>query len=77
MQRQDDQREQKRDRQLDPRRDVGLAEPRQQHHHRADPGEGEHEGCGERRQQRDVDAHDARIVPQPPMIRDEIRSMWE
>ncbi|MGY3391897.1 hypothetical protein ACVWW6_004488 [Bradyrhizobium sp. USDA 3311] len=76
MQRQDDQREQERDRQLHPRRDVGLAQARQQHHHRADPGEDEHEGRRKRRQQRDVDAHNLRILPQPPMIRDDIRSMW-
>ncbi len=57
VQRQDDQREQKRDRELDAHGDVGLPQPRQQHHHRADAGEGEHEGGSEHRQQRDIDAH--------------------
>ena len=51
VQRQDHQRQQQRDRQLDADRDIGLAEPGQQHHHRADAGKYQHEGGGERRQQ--------------------------
>ena len=74
MQRQDDQRQRQRDRQLGPCRNVGLAKARHQHHHRADAGEDQHEGGGERGQKRDIDAHDG-IVHQPPMIRDDIRSM--
>ena len=51
VQRQDDQRQQQRDRELDANRDIGLAQPRQQHHHGADAGEYQHEGGGERGQQ--------------------------
>ena len=40
---------------------LDLAEARQQHHHRADAGEDQHEGGGERGQKGDVDAHDRRI----------------
>ena len=50
VQRQDDQGQQQRDRKLDVDRDIGLAEPRQQHHHGADAGEYQHEGGGERGQ---------------------------
>ena len=75
VQRQDYQRQQQRDRELDANRNIGLAEPRQQHHHGADAGEYQHEGGGECWQQRDIDTHDRRIVPQPPMIRDDIRIM--
>ena len=75
VQRQDDQRQQQRDRQLDAHRDVALAESRQQHHHRAHAGEHQHEGGGKGRQQRYVDAHSS-TMHQPPMIRDDIRIMW-
>jgi len=51
MQRQDDQRQQQRDRKLDAHRDIGLTQPRQQHHHGADAGEHQHEGGRERRKQ--------------------------
>src|SRR4029079_18555753 len=73
--RQDDQRQEQRDRELDPHRDVALAEPRQQHHHGAHAGEHQHEGGGKGRQQGDVDAHSS-TMHQPPMIRDDIRIMW-
>jgi hypothetical protein len=75
VQRQDDQREQQRDRKLDADGDVGFAQSRQQHHHRADAGEYQHESGGKRRQHGDVDTH-LFNMPQPPMIRDEIRIMW-
>jgi len=51
VQRQDHQRQQQRNRELDANRNIGLAQPRQQHHHGADAGEDQHEGGGERGQQ--------------------------
>jgi len=51
MQRQEDQRQQQRDPELDANRNVGLTEPRQQHHHAADPGKHQHEGGREHGQQ--------------------------
>jgi hypothetical protein len=74
VQRQDDQRQQERDRKLDAHRDVALAESRQQHHHGAHAGKHQHEGGGQGRQQRYVDAHSS-TMHQPPMIRDDIRIM--
>ncbi len=51
VQRQNHQRQQQRNPELDPHRNIALAEPRQQHDHRADAGEYQHEGGGERGQQ--------------------------
>ena len=51
MQRQDDQRQHDRDGKFDAHRNVGLAQSRQQHDHRANAGEHQHEGRGERREQ--------------------------
>src|ERR1700687_3130144 len=51
MQRQNHQRQHQRDRELDANRNIGLTQPRQQHHHRAHAGEYQHEGGGERGQQ--------------------------
>jgi hypothetical protein len=51
MQRQNHQRQHQRDSELDANRNIGLAQSRQQHHHRADACEYQHEGGGERGQQ--------------------------
>jgi hypothetical protein len=51
MQRQDHQCQHQRDCELDADRNIGLAQSRQQHHHRADAGEYQHKGGGERGQQ--------------------------
>src|ERR1700722_15744505 len=50
VQRQYDQRQHQRDRKLDTNRDVALAQSRQQHDHRSDAGEYQHEGGREHRQ---------------------------
>ena len=85
MQRQNDEGQCKRDPEPDPNRNVGLAESRKQHHHRADACEDQHERGSKSRQKRDVDAHEglfrASIIGQPimrypPMIRDDIRIIW-
>src|SRR5260221_14322559 len=76
MQRQDHQCQQQRDRELDADGNIGFTEPRQQHHHRADAGEYQHESGGERGQKRNIDAHFSRTLHQPPMIRDDIRIIW-
>jgi hypothetical protein len=51
VQRQDDQCQHYRDRELDAYGDVGLTQSRQQHHHGANAGEYQHESRGKRRQQ--------------------------
>ncbi len=57
VQRQQHRGQRQRDGEPHARRQIRLADARQQHDHGADPAEGQHEGRGERRQEGDVDAH--------------------